>query len=122
MGAERSLEVGTIWTGRNVHLVLPLVEARAIWGMARTQDLGHGGRFAVWPDHLELWSKAGRVGDPGALPDDSEPLGIVHVAWKVPTDGEAVLERVAWNTGKGGSEALVWGVLEVLAGKSLRPA
>lgn len=119
-GDER--DVGTIWHGRDVRIVLPLLEARGIWAQARTLVLACGRRFAVGTDHLELWSPAATAHNPGALPDDSDPIGVAHVVWNAPTHGEAILERVAWNARKGGSEALVWQALAVLSGTLLRLA
>ncbi len=101
------------WARRDVDVVLPLLTVRQMWLRARKWDVDEGGRFVARRATVLIWMA------PGSNPD-SEPSGQFSVRFHMPTKDQATIHRLEWDPDEGGTEAGVWTVMELLAGRSLR--
>jgi hypothetical protein len=89
------------WQARDIQLILPLERARAIW-----QRAGESIGFDAHGDQVDVSShEHGRV-------------GCFRVWWHAPTESDATIFRVEWDSAKTG-EPEMWGAIEQLAGGPL---
>jgi hypothetical protein len=101
------------WRTRELAIVLPIDEARALFARAERFDLERGGRFDRRSACVLIWSTSAAAAESG------EPVGAFWVRWHDPTERHATLSRVEWDPTAGGTEAEVWRALEVLAGRAI---
>ena len=102
------------WSFRDVAVVLPIAEARAMFARAERFDVEQGGRFDRRSACVLIWSTSAVAGEGG------EPVGALWVRWHDPTEQQATVWKLEWDARAGGSEAEVWRALAVLAGRELR--
>lgn len=105
-------EPSVSWETRAVSIVVPMVEARAMWARARQFDHEHGGRYESHTGALALWRSSSR--------QDGNLVGMLWIRWHTPMNDQAELFKIEWDPRRGGSEAEVWRALEVLTGRPLR--
>lgn len=98
-------------------VVLPLSLLQDMWTRAGIWDVGSGGRFDARGTTLLIWSKP--PCQPGQAP--AVPIGSVSVRWQTPTPQQAMICHMDWDAEHGGSEAILWQGLEILAGRPLAP-
>ena len=90
------------WQTRDVQLILPLDRARALWRRAGELD----SRFDAHGDQVDV-----RLGERGFV-------GCFRVWWHAPTDADATIFRVEWDSAKT-AEPELWREMEQLAGGPL---
>lgn len=100
----------TAWELREVALVLPIAEARAIFDRAEQFDLERGGRFDRRSACVLIWSTTAAAAEAG------EPVGAFWIRWHDPDERHATVYRFEWDAAAGGSEAEVRRALAVLRG------
>lgn len=99
-----------VWRTRAVSIVLPMVDARAMWERAGRFCLDEGGRFELQGDGVLLWS-----GSPLAC-SLARPIGAFRVAWHWPTHGRARIDRIQWHPALTTPDEIVRAI-EVLTGR-----
>jgi hypothetical protein len=75
------------WEYRQVGVVLPIAQVRAMFAQARRRDARHGGRFSVSESTIGV----------GASANPHSWVGRLCVWWEAPTLTQAVIWQVAWN-------------------------
>jgi len=77
MSEDIAKTISVAWEQRDVHIVLPLPTARAVWRRAAQWDVEEGGRFDARPSCILLWSSS-CIGDhdhPEPRPQAPRPRG-----------------------------------------------
>lgn len=101
------------WLSRDVAIVLPIDQARAIFARAEQYDIETGGRFDKRSACVLIWSTNAVASEGG------EPVGAFWIRWHDPSDQQATIYRLEWDASAGGTEVEVRRALEVLAGRQL---
>jgi hypothetical protein len=108
------------WYSHPLTLVLPQAQVETMWDRAQRWSIMAGGRFGASDSAITIWSGPRQQRSVGA----SRPaiIGYAAVEWDTPVQQEATISDIAWRPAAGGSAALVWRLLELLAGTPLEAA
>ena len=105
------MAVARRWESRDVSIVMPKAEMWRMFQRALTFDVTGGGRFDARSNIVLLWSSSAVQAEGG------DPIGAFSIAWGIPTDQQATIERIEWDQEAGGSEAEVLRAIDVLKGQ-----